>query len=355
MTQKDIIVIGGGIVGASIAWHLTRAGAKVRLIAGKRGGVATPTSFAWINASWGTPLAYFKLRTHSIRLWSSLAEAVPDLPLAKVGGLCWDLPEADLLAYEQEHAGWGYSVRSVTADEAAVIEPALKSPPALAAHVAEEGAAEPALTAEILINDAIAHGAELIEGVPVIALNHDGGRISGVVTDAGVLAADHVVVAAGIDTVRLAAAIGIDVPVDAPPGLIVHSRPVEKILSGLMMAPELHVRQTLAGRIIAGTDFAGTDPGEHPERAAAELFAKVQEFLIGGDGLGMEFYTVGYRPTPRDGFPILGAPDGVEGLTLAVTHSGVTLAPAIGALLTDEILAGAQSPLLAPYRLSRFS
>ena len=52
MAGKKIIVVGAGIVGASIGWHLTRAGASVTIVdAGQAGGVATPASFAWINAS----------------------------------------------------------------------------------------------------------------------------------------------------------------------------------------------------------------------------------------------------------------------------------------------------------------
>ncbi|RUW42956.1 FAD-dependent oxidoreductase, partial [Mesorhizobium sp. M8A.F.Ca.ET.021.01.1.1] len=51
--SKQVIVIGAGIIGASVAWHLTRAGAQVTVIADSApGGVATPNSFAWINASW---------------------------------------------------------------------------------------------------------------------------------------------------------------------------------------------------------------------------------------------------------------------------------------------------------------
>ncbi|TJU91041.1 MAG: FAD-binding oxidoreductase, partial [Mesorhizobium sp.] len=58
---KQVIVIGAGIIGASMAWHLTRAGARVTVIAADSaaGGVATPNSFAWINATWGNPEPYF--------------------------------------------------------------------------------------------------------------------------------------------------------------------------------------------------------------------------------------------------------------------------------------------------------
>lgn len=126
------------------------------------------------------------------------------------------------------------------------------------------------------------------------------------------------------------------------------------MLNGLVLAPELHVRQTWDGRVIAGSDFGGTDPGTDPEGAARELFGRLKAFLKGGDGLEMDVHTVGYRPTPKDGFPILGEASGIEGLYLAVTHSGITLAPAIGRFAAEEILTGKQEPLLAPYRLSRF-
>ena len=60
---KRVIVIGAGIIGAAIAWHLAKAGAVVTVIdEGKPGGVATPNSWGWINASWGNPEPYFRLR-----------------------------------------------------------------------------------------------------------------------------------------------------------------------------------------------------------------------------------------------------------------------------------------------------
>ena len=352
---QNITVVGGGIIGASIAWHLVEAGAKVRLITEKPGGVATPTSFAWINASWGNPESYFRLRTRSMREWRRLADSVKDLPLSWCGGLCWDLPPDDLFAYAREHGSWGYDIRQVSMAEAAAIEPNVLHLPEFALHVREEGAAEPTIAANVLIADARARGLELIEGVAVNSLREKSGRVVSVLTDQAEIETDHVVLAAGAAVPGLAATVGITVPVEAPPGLIVHSKPVPKLLNGLVIATELHVRQTLQGRIIAGSDFGGSDPGNDPEGAAHGLFAKVKGFLKGGDALEMDFYTVGFRPTPKDGFPILGSVSGLDGLYLAVTHSGITLAPAIGRFAAEEIQQGHSEPLLAPYRLSRFT
>lgn len=353
--KRDIIVVGGGIIGASIAWHLVAAGAKVRLVTEKAGGVATPTSFAWINASWGNPEPYYRLRTRSMAEWTRLAGEVPGVQLGWCGGLCWDLPREELLTFAREHGNWGYDVREVAGEEASRIEPAVKQMPDLALHVRQEGAAEPVAATLALIESARARGLDVLEGIAATGLETAGGKITGVRTAEGVLMADAVVVASGVNTPKLAATLDVAVPIEAPPGLIVHSKPVPKLLNGLVIATELHVRQTHDGRIIAGSDFGGTDPGSDAEGAARNLFAKLKGFLRSGESLEMDFYTVGYRPTPKDGFPILGAVDGVEGLYLTVTHSGITLAPAIGRFATEEILTGEKEPLLAPYRLSRFS
>ncbi|MGY5808501.1 NAD(P)/FAD-dependent oxidoreductase [Rhizobium sp. LEGMi198b] len=355
MPSQEIIVIGAGIIGASIAWHLARKGASVTVIAAKPGGEATPSSFAWINASWGNPEFYFHFRRRSMAEWSRLAADLPGLPLSWCGGLCWDLPEAELVAYAVRQGGWGYGLRQVDRETSAALEPHLADPPTFALHVGEEGAVEPVAAANLLLEDAARHGATLSYGMEARRLLRENGRITGVETADGVLLADHVVLAAGAGTAALAASVGIDVPIETPPGLIVHSRPAPRLLNGLVMAPELHMRQTMEGRIIAGTDFGGTDPGEKPQQAADELFAKVKTMLRGGDELELDFYTVGYRPTPKDGFPIIGGVDAAPGLYLAVLHSGVTLAPLVGSVAAAEILSDDPDPQLAPFHLSRFA
>jgi glycine/D-amino acid oxidase-like deaminating enzyme len=353
-TTQKIIVVGAGVVGASIAWHLALKGASVSVVARKAGGEATPASFAWINASWGNPEFYFRFRHQSMAEWRKLATAIPELPLQWCGGLCFDLSPPELEAYAAQHGSWGYDIHKADREAAARIEPALLDPPENALHVPEEGAVEPATAANLLLADATRHGAAVLTDVEGIRLVTEHGRVVGLETASGTMRAELVLLAAGIGSVGLAQSVGVHLPIDAPPGLIVHSKPCRPILNGLVLAPQLHMRQTLEGRVVAGADFGGGDPGDNPQAAANQLFAKVKTMLRAGADLELDFFTVGHRPTPRDGFPIIGGADGVPGLYLAVMHSGVTLAPLVGRLVASEIL-GTEEPALSAYRLSRFA
>lgn len=74
-----VVVVGAGIIGATLAWHLTRDGAHVTIVADAVGGTATPCSFAWLNASWNNPLFYYHFRLRSMAGWKRLAGQVPQL------------------------------------------------------------------------------------------------------------------------------------------------------------------------------------------------------------------------------------------------------------------------------------
>jgi glycine/D-amino acid oxidase-like deaminating enzyme len=358
MTGKHVIIVGAGIIGASFAYHLARSGARVTVFdsLNAAGGMATPKSWAWINASWGNPEAYFRLRHHSMKLWRDLPAQIPGLCVRWNGGLLWDLPPAELESYVMQQSAWGYGARLVDGDEARHIEPALTMVPDVAVHVVEEGAVEPVHAVERFLAAARALGAEIKHGVSVQGLHVVGKAVRGVVTDDGVLAADEIVITAGTATPKLLSTVGIDFSLQEPEGLLVHSKPVAKLLNGLVMAVELHVRQTTEGRLVAGSDFGGTDPGVDPPRAADELFARVQKLFKRGDGLQMEFFTVGRRPTPPDGVSAIGRVGGFEGLYICATHSGITLAPALGLLGAAEILGGGRDSSLnafSPDRLLR--
>lgn len=351
---KRVIVIGAGIIGASIAYHLAKGGAEVTVIeAGEAGGIATRASWAWINASWGNPEPYFRLRLRSIEHWHKMQSEIPDLAITWCGGLIWDLPAAELDAYAAERAKWGQPLRAVDRQEILAIEPNLREVPEHAYFAPGEGMLEPLATTLVLLEAAKALGAEVLTETPVKWLAEEHGRVVGVMTDVGVIHAEEVVVAAGARSAQLLDSVGLTLKMTAPAGLLSHSKPTRKLLNGLVMTPGLHLRQTAEGRIVAGTDFAGADPEGNAEGLAADLEAKVEAMVKGAEGLGLDFYTVGFRPTPADGFSAVGRPHERNGLYLAVTHSGVTLAAAIGLFAARELLTGQRDPLLATFSPDR--
>ena len=101
--------------------------------------------------------------------------------------------------------------------------------------------------------------------------------------------------------------------------------------------------------------LAAPSPARIPVETARALFAEVKAMLKGGDALTLDFHTLGYRPTPSDGFPIIGRAAGVDGLYVTVMHSGITLAPVVGLFATQELTTGRRDPLLGAYGLDRFS
>ncbi|KAH8682054.1 glycine/D-amino acid oxidase, deaminating [Xylariales sp. PMI_506] len=362
-SKPSVIVIGAGVVGASIAWHLARQNASVTIVAPEIGGTATPCSFAWLNASWLNAKFYYDFRRRSMARWKELADEVPRLRevVQWCGNLQWDLPEDELAKYEREHGAWGYDIGRVEREEIAAREPCLSSDvlPEWGLRLGEEGAVEATDAAKLMVADAQTHGARVVYGT-VTNLIRNGDRVRGVATSSdGQLYADHVVLAAGVGSTQLCATVDVALPVTGRSGLLVHSKPISKrVLTGLVVSSGPHMRQTADGRLLAGSGFAGGDPGDDAQKTAEELFEKVRGMFkpdsIGSDQLELEYFTIGERPTPQDGLPILG-PSGREGLTLAVMHSGVTLAAIVGQLLANEIVHGKKDAALEAFALSRFN
>ncbi len=114
---------------------------------------------------------------------------------------------------------------------------------------------------------------------------------------------------------------------------------------GGIATPMMELRQTAEGRLLAIGD---------PDERAADVLDAMRSMIDTGAALQLESDAIAYRPIPRDGFPAVGRSAERPGLYTAVSHSGVTLAPAIGRFAAEELLTGERHPLLAPYGIDRF-
>ena len=342
--QPNILVVGAGIIGASIAWHLVARGARVSIIdAGEPGGIATRNSWAWINASWGNPEPYFRLRVHAMEEWRRLERELPAVRVAWTGSLYWALPADRLEAFAAQHAAWGYDVRTVDRAEAARLEPDLADPPRLAVHAPREGTVEPLDVTRQLLAAACERGATLIAGRAARSLDVRAGRVAGADTDDGRLSADMVVVAAGAGAAALVAGAGLVLPVEASPALLAATKPLPRLLKGMIMTPDLELRQADDGRLVAG---AAVETG-------VDLLSAIKALFQPTVAMDLDFQITAHRPIPSDRLPLVGPAPGVGGLYVAVTHSGITLAPALGHMVAEEIMDGRRHPLLAPFGLER--
>jgi glycine/D-amino acid oxidase-like deaminating enzyme len=218
----------------------------------------------------------------------------------------------------------------------------------------EEGSIDPVRAAEVLVDHARKQGARVVFPCEVTAIDQKWGNLTGVRTTAGDFELDVVVVAAGVDTAKVAAMVGIDVPLVESPGVLAHTKPGERVIDRVVLSPGAHMKQKLDGRLVAGMGFGAAPSNLATEEEGQKVLEAGRRYLPALANLSLEKVTRGFRPLPKDGYPVIGFPEGAPGVYLAVMHSGVTLCPLVGRLAALEILEGVEVDLLASYRHSRF-
>src|SRR4051794_32716674 len=123
INRDHVVVIGAGIIGSSIAYHLAKRGAKVTLLERERPAAGTTrNSFAWLNASSKSPRAYYDLNLAGMLGWRRLAvEIGPSLPIQWGGGLQWckrePAAQEAMKKRVAERQGWGYSVEMIDREQ----------------------------------------------------------------------------------------------------------------------------------------------------------------------------------------------------------------------------------------------
>jgi glycine/D-amino acid oxidase-like deaminating enzyme len=121
--------------------------------------------------------------------------------------------------------------------------------------------------------------------------------------------------------------------------------PGKRLLHRIVLSPGGDMKQQQDGRIVIGASFGGSPTTDTSLDSAKRILDKAARYLPA---------PLGWRPMPKDDYPIIGFANSEPSVYLAVTHSGITLGPLIGQLAAVEILNRVDVTLLQSYRLSRF-
>lgn len=373
--RRHVVVVGAGIIGASIAYQLTRRSIPVTVLEQSvPGSGAGSHSFAWINATGKTPDSYHEFNRRSMEIWGRFARRLEaDLGLTWGGYLQWEsTPEGagNLRARVAELQSWGYPCKMIGESEIHDLEPGIVAGPVLAAAINDvDGHVDPQKVVDACLLRATEAGAIVRSNSGATGFstveNSDGETIvEGVYTESGEIPCDVVVLAAGVETTALAAMAGISMPQDYSPGVVVRTDPQPPLLRtvSVLYAPqidpghsEIHLRQMADGVVQIGEGSQESLNKDDSQGHADDLLARATNYLPALSGAKVFPVPVGVRPMPRDGFPVIGFSGSAPNVYIALMHSGVTLAPLTAELAAMEIVDGARVDALAPYRPDRFS
>ncbi len=310
---------------------------------------ATPLhgSAAWIGDNGSGPAA--ALYRGALREYRRLEAELPGAPIRWTGSLSWtDDPSTPGAPGSGPHQGF-----TLGSAEVAALEPNLRRPPAQVTHAPGDGAVDPLALTETLLRAARQQGTEILLAAAT-GLRHDAGRFAGVETSAGFLPADTVVLAAGVDMPVLCSPLGVDLPVEASPALLVRFTAPHDLVRTVVSSPEIEVRQNLDGGLLAAVPYDGRSTPEELADTGRRALTLITSMFRRAEAIALNSVSVGIRPVPVDGVPIVGRLPGAPDVFVAVMHSGVQLAAIAGRLVAEEIVERVDATELSGCRPTRF-
>ena len=365
--RADVVIVGGGIMGLALAWHLAGKGAGKVLVleSGYLCAGASGRNGGGVRAQWMTP-TLIELARESIAFMGRFAQELGINVWLRKGGYLFLAHDRTTVARLEAGAALqrkhGLATRIVTAQEAAELVPELDARRFVAGSWnPDDGVVFPWPFLWGYADGARKRGAQIETFTRVTGLDVEAGRLRAVRTDRGRVETDRVVLAAGAWSPEVARLAGVELPNKPYRHEIVSSEPLKPFLGPLvsMLGSGLYFSQSMRGEIVGGMG----DPLEPPAlnqssslrflaryaQAITELMPRVGQVKLLRQWAGC------YDVTP-DHSPILGVTPGVRGLLQMsgfVGH-GFMMAPAVARRMADW-MGGVQDEIFERYSLRRFA
>lgn len=367
---KDVVVVGGGIVGLSIALAAAERGARVIVL--ERGKPGREASWAGAGIIYAWSLSHAKtgfdwLMAKGAELHASAASRFLestgiDTEFRRSGEILVTKPEAtdpseldrDLSALNSH----GSAARRITMEQARALEPELSSALRGAVEVPEVARFRPPRHLRALELACARAKVRVISEDAVLSIASKDGHVIGVRTETALYTGDHVVLAAGAWTATLLAGLGINAPIRPLRGQIALLKTPSPILQRVISTGYEYLVPRDDGRVLVGSTREDVGFDKRTTAAAIRgLLASAAVMAPALEGADVEMTWAGLRPATPDGMPIIGAIPGHAGLWIAAGHTryGLHLGPITGAVMAELMISGKTEVDLSMLALSRFS
>ena len=353
---REVVVVGAGIIGSSIAYELSKRGVKVTLIdKNAPGSACSGSSFSWINATYPKkPYSYNLFSQLGINAFH-LVQKELSLDIKWNGSLEWSSKTKDqeklIESVNKLQSYPRYTPTSVIGyRKANKLEPYInfKGNENIIFSKAD-GAINPKDAISKMIDAIKKNGGSILYPCKFEKIIETNDSFSKIKTSMGILKSENIIFCNGVDIDN---SFNINFLKNPRPGVIIKTKPKKKLINSVVYGPKIHAHQQSNGQLIIGEQITAPIK-ENSTTHIKRINKHIKNMVRGVSDLNPSEVLIGWRPIPKDDLPIIGRFKN-KSLYIAVMHSGISLAAIVGNLVTQEIVDEVDSLLLNDFRPSRF-
>ncbi len=368
----DVVIIGGGVIGTSIAYYLSKKGIKPILI--EKDDLASGSSGACdidIILQSKNPGIHLQLAMESAKMYETLADELDfDIEYETCGGMVLIEDEEQLKVmkdFVKRQKAIGLQVKLLGLKEASEIQPGLSPNLVGSTYSPQDAHVNPMRLCQAFAKAAKRLGAEIYLNTGVLDIRVEKSKVKSVITNRGEIQTKVVINAAGVYAPMIGEMVGLSLPIKPRRGQIIVTEPVPKLVMADVLCakyivakynpknlersdnPEtrlgvgLSLSQTHDGQILIGAtrEFVGYNKSTTHEALRAILRNATR--LVPALKLIHAIRSfAGLRPYTPDGLPLLGQVEGIQGFIMAAGHEGdgIALSPVTGKIISELIVDG---------------